>query len=368
MKSNQKKKNYFIPISTDWFDKQVDKYFDRNDFKYFQDLLNINLRNLISKDSEVLKSTQQNLTQQSVILNEVQKEHYGFGLPFLVYTHCFDLFEKPQKHNHKFDHDFIATDMCDSLRRRHIALSKGIIPKVIKDLYKKLNRPIIINNMGSGTGLDILNVLCNIDNKYIQNVYNYDINYNAIELGLNITSLLENKKLIKPGIVKYVTQSYTKSSEKVDLIIKIGIICGLTNEFAIKSLTIDNSYLNSEGMIIVSSSNTNMECFDPFPSFLIQHIGTKDDPFQGWGLNFRTDVKMKEILTKSGYSEISLYSDTNFPGLSNLSEDLLLGIDDLPAKLFGYKNRSPINLPSKEILNQKNSFHWLAVASKAKSL
>ena len=158
MQSNLNTQKYFIPISTDWFDKNIEEYFERNDFKYFEGLLKTNLRNLVSTDKELLKRTQQNLVQQSVILNEIQKEHYGYGLPFLAYTHCFELFEKVQKHNYQFDHDLIATDMCDSLRRRHIALTKGIIPNVIKALCNKLNRPIVIKNLGAGAGLDILDV------------------------------------------------------------------------------------------------------------------------------------------------------------------------------------------------------------------
>ena len=43
----------------------------------------------------------------------------------------------------------------------------------------------------------------------------------------------------------------------------------------------DYSMLNEGGKLIVSSSNEEMRKTDPLGSFLIQHIGTREDPKKG---------------------------------------------------------------------------------------
>jgi len=108
-----------------------------------------------------------------------------------------------------------------------------------------------------------------------------------------------------------------------------------------------------------------MRSSDPLASFLIQHIGSTDSPLKGWGLNFRTEDDLKRILNRTGFRDIRVYDDANFPGRETADDDLLKSIDKLPAVAMGKDtSKGPLNLPAKEILDRKIGFNWIAVATK----
>jgi len=108
-----------------------------------------------------------------------------------------------------------------------------------------------------------------------------------------------------------------------------------------------------------------MKCTDPLASFLIQHIGTKDDPLAGWGLNCRTEEQLRNLLTSAGFRDIAIYGDHDYPGYDDLPEEIRAGVDTLPAKVMGYPHDSvPLRLPPREVLAQRTSYNWIAVATK----
>jgi len=196
-------------------------------------------------------------------------------------------------------------------------------------------------------------------------VLNYDTSRQAVDLGERITRHLEDQSIIKPGVIQYKRQSLTESREMADLIIKIGVICGLRDDVAAVLLAEDFNQLNEGGKLIISSSNHHMKCTDPLSSFLIQHIGARDNPFGGWGLNFRTEERLKGLLTRAGFKDIVIYSDTDYPGKANLPEEKLYGIDTLPSEVMGYNHkRIPLRLPNKEVLDKGTPYNLIAVATK----
>ena len=300
----------------------------------------------------------------SIILNEIQAAHFGFGFPFLVYTHDLNFSPPVARHESETDKILFAFDMCDSLRRRHLCLSHAVIPQVINDLYQSLGRPVVIKNLGAGTGLDTLNAARYSDGRIAQ-IINYDNNAQAVSLGKEMTKYLEEQRIIHPDIVQYIPKSLTKSTETADLIIKIGVICGLQDFAAEFLLTQSFAQLSEGGKLIVSSSNVNMYCNEPLTSFLIQHIGTKDDPFAGWSLNCRTEEGLRGLLTSAGFKDIVIYSDTDYPGKDKLPDEKLYGVDTLPSEVMGYDHPGvPLRLPPQEVLDKGTAYNWIAVATK----
>ncbi|MBN1664619.1 MAG: hypothetical protein JW943_13550 [Deltaproteobacteria bacterium] len=354
----------FVPLDTSWFDNDPGSYLNRNDFMEFQDASGVDIRLLTSKHRGKVHAAQKELASRSIILNEIQSAHFGFGFPFLVYTH--DLNFSPPISNHISETDMIilSLDMCDSLRRRHLCLSHAVIPMVINDLYQSLGRPLIIKNLGAGTGLDTLNAAQYSDGRIAQ-ILNYDTNTIAISLGEKMTKHLEQQGKIRPETVRFITRSLVRSTEKADLIIKIGVICGLQDFAAEPLLMMDYEQLSEGGKLIVSSSNVNMHCHDPLASFLIQHIGSKDDPFAGWSLNCRSEEGLRSLLVRAGFKDIVIYSDTQYPGKENLSAKQLYGVDTLPSEIMGHSHPGvPLRLPPRDVLNQGTAYNWIAVASK----
>jgi hypothetical protein len=335
----------------------------REDFIHYQEVAGLNFRDLLSDETDKVKRAQAVLCRKSVLFNETQKLHFGYGFPFIVYTHFLDFFEPVPEHEVELDKIIFASDMCDSLRRRHIALSHAVIPRAIDELYDRQGRPVVIKNLGSGVGLDCLNALMSRPEK-VEAVINYDTNEDALQLGEKITHHLESQGKIRPGVVQYIRQSLTKSKEPADLIVKIGIICGLQDFAAAYLMAEARNTLNPGGMLVVSSSNAHMEKTDPLASFLIQHIGTQDDPFKGWGLNFRTRDGFAKLLTDSGFQSFEIHSDAEFPGKESLAAEIRYGVDTLPALVEGHPVNGPLRLPPQEILDRGIGYNWIAVATK----
>jgi len=350
-------------LNTAWFDNDPEQYLAREDFIRFQEIAGVDFRDLLSDDTDKVMKAQRHLAQKSVLFNEIKKLHFGFGFPFLVYTHNLSLGENVPNYDEEIDKIHLAFDMCDSLRRRHIALSHAVIPQAIDELYERQGRPVVVKNLGSGVGLDCLNALMSRPEK-VESVINYDTSEDALQLGKKITQHLESQGKIRPGVVQYVRQSLTKSKEPADLIVKIGIICGLQDFAAAYLMAEARNTLNPGGMLVVSSSNEHMEKTDPLASFLIQHIGTQDDPFKGWGLNFRTRDGFAKLLTDSGFQSFKIHSDADFPGKESLAPEVRYGVDTLPAVVEGHPVNGPLRLPPQEILDRGIGYNWIAVATK----
>jgi hypothetical protein len=356
-------KDFLFP-DTSWFDNEPDRYLTMPSFQEFQRITRVDLRSLLSSEPTVLAESQRRLVNQSLIMNEIRKEHGGFAFPFFVYTHCLDLFDALSSHNIEVDEFGLGFNMMDSLRRRHIALSHFIIPTEIRRLQAEIGKPISIHNLGSGTGLDVANAVCHLAGS-VDKVVNCDTNTKALTFGERIATHLEHTGRIRKGLLQYRCTSLVQTQGKCHLVIIIGVICSLTDRIATLILRKAYKILEPGGAIIISSSNQNMRSSDPLASFIIQHIGSTDSPSKGWGLNFRTEDDLRRILSRAGFRDIKIYDDANFPGRETAEDDLLMSIDNLPAVAMGKDGlRGPLNLPAKEVLDQKIGFNWIAVATK----
>ena len=354
-----------VPLDRSWFYDNPEAYLSLPEFRRFEEISGLSLKDIMSDNREILQVTQQKWEDQSVISNEIRKQHFGFAFPYIVYTHTFHDFAATPNHNIELDKFLMGLDMCDSLRRRHIALSYGVIPYCLEKVHKATGRALMVKNLGSGVGLDVINATKGQNGRVVK-VLNYDTNINSIELGRQIVAYLENQTgELRPGVIEYVEKSMTRSDEPADVIIMIGVICGLQDFAAQYLLTQSYNQLNKGGALIVSSSNHHMEKTDALASFLIQHMGAKEDSSNSWSLNFRTKEKMEKILREAGFDQIEIYSDTDYPGKAAIPDEILYGVDALPAKALGYPHQEkPLNLPPREILDRGIAYNWIAVATK----
>ena len=360
--------NPLIPVDTSWFDKNQERYLQREEFQEFQSVANVNFRDLLSRDPNVVQAAQENIVSQSKVFNEIRNEHSGYSMPFLAYTHDFQFAEPIAAHNQDLDKLILGYDIIDSLRRRHMALSHAILPREIMRLSELSEKNcVFIKNLGSGVGLDVINALCQTDS-CVSSVQNYDINPVAVGLGWKIVRHLEEVGRLQRDVVKYYRESFLASRECSDMIVLIGVICGMTDRAA--SVLLRAVYRNLRGgggggVAIVSSSNINMVQKDPIGAFIVQHLGSPHDLFSSWGLNFRTRETMEALLLKAGFSEVSIYDDANYPGREALPDTILHGIDPLPSRVAnGAKQPVPLALPRSEILSRRIGYNWIAVARK----
>ena len=359
-----KTNDFLVFNDTTWFDKEPEKYLERDDFRRFSRIAGVELRDLASDDSHKVRLAQEKVVRQSVVFNEIQRLHFGYGFPLLVYTHDLELFEKVPNHNRELDELTLGLDMCDSLRRRHLSLSHAILPQVVEELHQELGHPVVVKNLGSGVGLDSLHLLQHEAGKVLS-ILNYDTDSEAIGLGRKITGYLESRKSIEKGVVRYIRKSLTKSFEPADMIVKVGVICGIKNPVARTLIASDYEALKRGGKLVVTSSNQEMRKTDPLGNFMIQHIGSCEDPQKGWGLNFRTKETLSKLLTDIGFSDVQIYDDSNYPGKENLPDEILYGCDTLPARALGHGHSGkPLSLPPKETLDMNIGYNWIAIATK----
>lgn len=355
-----------VQLDRSWFYSNSDKYLASEEFKSFEDATGLSLKDFTSVDPSVLHQMQKKCEEQSVILNEIRKQHFGFAFPYIVYTHTLGNFEPVPNHHVEVDKLIMGLDMCDSLRRRHIALSYGVIPYCLEKVNEATGRVLAVKNLGSGVGLDVIHAVCNQDGR-VRKVLNYDTSIEAINLGRSIIRYLETKTAqLRPGVIEYIQKSMTRSDEPADVIIMVGVICGLQDVAARYLLEMAHAQLNPGGSLVISSSNHHMKNTDPLASFLIQHIGARQNASGGWSLNFRTEEQMERLVRDAGFSCIEMYSDTQYPGKEALPDAILYGVDALPARAIGLPHPEiPLNLPSREILDRGIAYNWIAVATKA---
>lgn len=352
---------------TSWFDENPEKWLEREDFKKYQELAGVDFRDLLSEDLEIKKEAQEKIVSQTTIFNEIRNNHAGFSMPVLYYTHDSRFGEPLSQQNPELEQMSYSIDMGDSLRRRHLALSYSLIPRALEELASDGMEPLIIKNMGSGMGISTLNAIKNNSDIGLEEVLNYDIDASAISLGTKYKRYLEDREELEKDKVKFHAKSMTKNrNPKADLINMIGIICGLKNKAARTLLRQAYSSLGKNGEIIVSSSNKYMLNEDPLSSFLAQHIGDIQDPENSWGLNCREKNTIYELLEYSGFRDINVYDDANYPGREELSENIPR-VDRGPSlAFFGDRGKedSEEYFPSEEVLNERIGYNWIATARK----
>lgn len=360
-----------VDADTTWFYKDPEQFLQRVDFTDFQSEAGVDFHDLLKdKPLETRRIAQRRLVEQCVILNEIQKQHFGYAFPLFVYTHWLGLcdgyaLERVPRHNVELDKRILAFPMCDSLRRRHFALSSSIIPRAISEVYQERNEPIVVKNLGSGAGLDTMRAV-SVRKDEVSSVLNYDVAAPAVALGELVTKYLEERNELKQGVVRFFRDKFSESKEASDLTVYVGIICGLTDEFAVQYvLKPGYEQLRSGGKAIISSSNSNMRDRDPLASFLIQHIGSREDPAKPWSLNFRTKETVEKVVKSAGFREVEIYDDANYPGIEDLGPSVTESIERLPAQSKGFpEHYAPLRLPTKEKLAERIGYNWIAVATK----
>jgi hypothetical protein len=352
-------------IDRSWFDECRDYYLERSEFVRYQKVAGVDFRDLFSDDLKAVDRAQRRIAEQSVVVNEVRKEHAGFGMPFIAYTHDLGFGDSLPGHCEELDRLILAEDMTDSLRRRHIALSHALLPTQLKELYRDFGeQPLTVLNLGSGVGLDVINALQACDG-LVARALNYDINRAALSFGRLLTATLVEEGRFPAGVSEYRRGSLMKCREQGHLALLVGIICGLEDDAALAVLRRVYDMLHPGGRLLVTSSNFRMLCHSPLASFIIQHIGSVGEPQRHWGLNCRSREAMSALVAGAGFTELLLCDDHNFPGRDELPGEVLEGVDALPSRILGLGHSGrPLVLPGAEVRRRREGYNWLVVAEK----
>lgn len=200
------------------------------------------------------------------------------------------LYARP-KQIHFIDQYFFESKGGKAINSRLSCVEKNIHELIEVQLQKKKKGKVTIANLGGGLGRDICNVLTRYykDSKDIETVV-VDKDKMALKRGKRIAKIenVEDKiDFIENSFMRY------KPSKKFDIIILVGILCGLPQDICIKILKNAQKMLNKGGYIVTSNVSPKMLEEDPFTYFIMEKI-------TGWKLIFKTEENLKEIIKKSG--------------------------------------------------------------------
>jgi len=176
-----------------------------------------------------------------------------------------------------------------AVKSRLLAIEEKL-PKIIEEYLKKGS--ILIGNLGSGPGRDVINVLsANYRNaSNIQSIH-IDKDINALKRGGIMTKVQKIDHL-----VKFVRENFLKynSSQKFDILVLIGILCPLDAETCVAILKTIKTSLKEGGCLIASNVTKQMEKEDSFAYFIMKWMAD-------WKLVFKDEEELKLIYEKAGY-------------------------------------------------------------------
>jgi len=217
-----------------------------------------------------------------------------------------------------YDGLFLSSDIdryllnCKSgkaVKARLIAIERNL-PKIIEHYQKKVPN-VLIGNLGSGPGGDVIDVLARDGITNVRAIH-LDKDEKALERGKRVA---EDKGVA--GLIEFVKGDFMRYNppEKFDIILLIGILCPLSIEHSILVLKTIKGMLKKGGYILVSNSTSRMKKEDPFTCFIMEW--TSD-----WRLVYKDEPEMKKIIREAGLTWEGCFFDSygfHIMGLGSLS-------------------------------------------------
>lgn len=193
------------------------------------------------------------------------------------------------KSSFNIDKYFSASKGGDAIHSRIIRVEENL--HLLIEKYLKKGK-ILIGNLGGGPSRDVTDVF----SKYYRNndkvfSINIDKDKNALKRGERMAE--------KGGVadkVEFLSASFTryKPKKKFDIIILVGVLCGLPTETCTLLLKKIKPMLAKGGSIMVSNVAPKMLEEDPFTYFIMNDI-------MGWSLVFKEESVLKNIFKKAGF-------------------------------------------------------------------
>lgn len=129
----------------------------------------------------------------------------------------------------------------------------------------------------------------------------YDLDDDALALGRNIAKqagVAESVRFEARDILKL--RSSLRS--RADIVLAIGILCGLPHRECVRYLRIFRRYLKPGGRLVASNVSVNMLRDDVFNAWLLLNI-------TGWQLVYKTEEELRAIFEEAGFEWEGAYYD-----------------------------------------------------------
>jgi SAM-dependent methyltransferase len=198
------------------------------------------------------------------------------------------------------DEYFLLSKAGRSIKER-LKVVKEELPKVIEEYrQKRKDRKVLIGNLGSGPGRDVIEVLAaHYSNTSDVRAIHIDKDEFALERGKLMAQVKKVGHLIefiKGNFLKY------NPSKKFDIVLLIGILCSLDFETCVVILKKVKKILKKDGCLIASNVSKKMFEEDPF-TYHLMRLGK-------WKMVFKDEQELKEIFRKAGYEVKRYFTDS----------------------------------------------------------
>ena len=187
------------------------------------------------------------------------------------------------------DKYFLQAKAGRATRARLAVIEKEVF-KIIEE-YRRKKNDVLIGNLGSGPGRDVINTLCHY--RHISNVkaVNIDKDGKALERGKRMAVAKGVDRLIEfveTDFLRY------RPAKKFDIVLLIGILCPLEIKTCITYLGILKRLLVENGYLIASNASKKMLEEDPFTCYLMEWTAN-------WKLVYKDEEEMKQFYQEAGY-------------------------------------------------------------------
>lgn len=189
------------------------------------------------------------------------------------------------------DKYFLESKAGKAVKERKVAIESKLRKTIEK--YCNLGRnDILIGNLGSGPGRDVIDVLSHFSPSQCRiRAVHIDKDVLALSKGKRIATLnrLDHQiQFVQADLLKY------KTTEQFDIALLVGILCPLEKEICIRYLKIVKKLIKQDGCLIASNASKKMLNEDPFTSYVMESLGN-------WKLVYKDEYEMKDIFEKAGY-------------------------------------------------------------------
>jgi len=196
------------------------------------------------------------------------------------------------------DKYFLQAKAGKAVKARLAIIEKELF-KIIEE-YRENKDDILIGNLGSGPGRDVINTLCHY--RHISNVkaVNIDKDGKALERG--------KRMAMAKGIdhlVEFVETDFLRyrPARKFDILLLIGVLCPLEIKSCITYLKVLKKLLAENGCLIVSNSSKKMLEEDPFTCYLMGWTAN-------WRLVYKDEEELRKIYQEAGYAYKGCFLDS----------------------------------------------------------
>lgn len=196
------------------------------------------------------------------------------------------------------DNYFLQAKAGRAVKARLAAIEKEL-PKIVEQYLNK-NGEVLIGNLGSGPGRDVIDTLYR---------YKHSGNVKAVYVDKDLKSLERGQRIaINKGIghlIEFVPKDFLhyKPAQKFDIALMIGILCPLAGETCTKYLRIVKHLLKPGGCLIASNASVKMSQEDPFTRFIMEWTAN-------WKLVYKTEEEIRRIFEENGYLWQGCFTDS----------------------------------------------------------